>query len=350
MTDRLPLTLADAFDAFLLPTMVVDTDLRVTMVNTAAEQVIGHSRDDALGCTLAELMGSDARVAATFDLNPINVGGELRGFVAVGRPGDDPVNPVGELRHQFLRAVSHELRTPLTAVVGYSETLRLHGASIDESRTADILTRLSRNAVRLRSLLDDLLDVDRLSRGVVMLDARLVDLSEPVLAAVEHAVSPSAQVRVRAEHVIAQADPPKVERIVENLLSNAIKHAGRSATVWVTLDHVDDHALIVVEDDGVGIPESDRARAFLPFEQGLASRRDANPGPGVGLNLARELTRLHGGEVVMTERDGGGLRVEVLLPISVGEPLQSVAGARGHDQNAEARVDRRDDVSPDARP
>lgn len=220
------------------------------------------------------------------------------------------------MRRHFLRTVSHELRTPLTSVIGYAETLRVHRHSLSDAQVDDLLVRLSRNAIALRSLMDDLLDVDRLSRGGLSLALQEADVSEAVVRAVEMQGAPPGRVRVAADHVVARVDQRRIERIVDNLISNSLKHGGRDVTVWVTLREDGDHLLLRVEDDGVGIATEDHERVFHAFEQGVASHTDANPGSGVGLNLVRELARRHGGDVTLSARDGGGLTVDVRLPLA----------------------------------
>lgn len=312
----MPITIEDAFASLDLAAIITDTDLRVLAANQAGRSLLGV--DEAVGRTLTEMMGSDVDVGMALDMQPIRTVDGRRGFVALGRSGDDPSKPVGELRRQFLRTVSHELRTPLTSVIGYAETLRAHHRSFDEDRLDDLLGRLVRNALSLHGLMDDLLDVDRLSRRSLSLELREVDVSRAVLRVVELKARPG-RLRAAVERVTAVVDVGKIERITDNLIANAVKHAGAGATAWVRLDVDGPDVLLVVEDDGIGIDPADRERVFLPFEQGVASRTDASPGSGIGLNLVRELARLHGGDVTLHTRDGGGLRVEVRLPL-VGPP------------------------------
>jgi PAS domain S-box-containing protein len=239
----------------------------------------------------------------------------IRDVLAREQAAAERLRRVDDLRQTFLRAVSHELRTPLTAVVGYAETLRYHRARLDDAQADALIERLLRNALRLRSLLDDLLDIDRLSRGSLTVETRPADLAQVVLAAIDAIDVAAGRVRVEAVPTTCRVDRAKVERIVDNLVTNALKHGGPGVTVWVRVGEEDGEGVIEVADDGVGIPAELRERIFQPFEQGAASATAPSPGTGLGLTLVREFVRLHDGRVEVDERDGGGARFRVRLPV-----------------------------------
>ena len=227
----------------------------------------------------------------------------------------DELRAVDDLRQTFLRAVSHELRTPLAGVLGYAETLREHRHHLPEDSVSQLVDRLVRNASRLRDLLDDLLDIDRLARGTLVADRRRTDLGATVLRAVELVGAPLGQVRVEVQPVEAQVDAAKIERIVDNLVHNAVRHAGANATVWVRLSQDGDEVLLEVEDDGPGIDPGIREKLFEPFEQGSTASSDASPGTGLGLSLVRQFVGLHDGTIDVGEGAAGGARFEVRLPM-----------------------------------
>jgi signal transduction histidine kinase len=115
-----------------------------------------------------------------------------------------------------------------------------------------------------------------------------------------------------------------ISRIVENLLMNAARHTPPGCQVWVKVLPQDDDVLIVVEDDGPGLPEEHRDSIFQPFEHGPMTSVH-NPGVGVGLSLVAKFAELHGGRVWVEERDGGGASFRVLIPR--GDPEVVPAGA-----------------------
>lgn len=230
----------------------------------------------------------------------------------------EQLRAVDDLRGSFLRAVSHELRTPLAGVLGYAETLQEHRERLPEGSVTLLVDRLVRNATRLRGLLDDLLDIDRLARGTLVAERRELDVSQTVLRVVEMVGAPLGQIRVDVQPTTAWVDGPKFERIVDNLVHNAVRHAGLSATVWVHLAVEDDQLVLVVEDDGPGIDVEHRERMFEPFEQGAGASADASPGTGLGLSLVQQFVALHQGAVSVGESATGGARFEVRMPLTPG--------------------------------
>ena len=219
---------------------------------------------------------------------------------------------IDELRNSILSTVSHELRTPLTAILGFSMTLEEKGDRLDEETRAVMVSTLSRQARKLDRLLSDLLDIDRLRRGFVPPSFHETDVG----LLVEHAVtafSPESHaIEVHAESVPAQVDAPKVERIVDNLLANAVNHTPPGTKISVRVEANGDGVLIMVDDDGPGIAETDREAIFDLFTRGTG--HDFVPGTGIGLSLVSQFTALHGGRAWVEETPSGGASFRVLLP------------------------------------
>jgi two-component system sensor histidine kinase KdpD len=149
----------------------------------------------------------------------------------------------------FLNAVSHELRTPLAAIVGIALTLKRAGSSLTKEDGADLVDRLAANAGKLNRLLSDLLDLDRLNRGIVTPQLRRTDLAA-LVARIATEWETERPLELAVEPVVAQVDPAKVERIVENLLANADRHTTADTPVWVKLARQDHGVLLAVEDAG----------------------------------------------------------------------------------------------------
>jgi PAS domain S-box-containing protein len=222
-----------------------------------------------------------------------------------------------DMKNTFLAAVSHELRSPLTSILGLSLTLERTTSLPPEDRQ-DLVERLSANAQKLDKLLKDLLDVDRLHRGIVEPQLRACDvgaLARGVLAEMD--VPADRRIVVEAEPVTTRVDAAKVERIVENLVTNAIRHAPVEGTIWVRVAPLDGGVLLIVEDDGPGIPPEHRRTIFEPFRQG-PRRGAATPGTGIGLSLVHRFAELHGGRAWVEERAGGGASFRVFLPDGTG--------------------------------
>jgi PAS domain S-box-containing protein len=223
---------------------------------------------------------------------------------------------VEQMKDVFLTAVSHELRTPLTALIGHATTLQRHSRALDEDLRDECVSGVVRNAAKLNVLLADLLDVDRLARGVVEPRRHLLRLDDLVRSVVTGFDPEGTRTEVVLDECVARVDPPKVERIVENLLGNAAKYvpAGSRVTVRLAVEG-DDMAVLAVEDRGPGVPDDLKAAVFEPFRRGDNLREHA-PGTGIGLSLVVGFARLHGGHAWVEDRPGGGSSFRVALPLA----------------------------------
>lgn len=229
------------------------------------------------------------------------------------REATQRLRALDEMKNTFLEAVSHDLRTPLTSILGSAVTLEQSGMDIPREDAIDLLQRIASNARKLERLLGDLLDLDRLQRGIITPQRRRIDVGALVRGAVqEFEQLGGREVECGSDELIANVDPPKVERIVENLLSNASRHTSPDSRIWVRVERRKDGLLLVVEDEGGGVPDELKAAIFEPFRQGPGPA-SASPGVGVGLSLVARFAELHGGRAWVEDRPGGGASFRVLL-------------------------------------
>jgi PAS domain S-box-containing protein len=219
-----------------------------------------------------------------------------------------------EMKNTFLQAVSHDLRTPLAAILGLAVTLERADLDLDVEEANDLARRISGNARKLDRLVTDLLDLDRLARGIVEPKLHPTDVAALVRRVVsESDVSAVRDIVLDVEPVVVPLDASKVERIVENLLSNTVRHTPVGSRVWVRVTADPEGALIVVEDEGPGVRPEIRTAVFEPFLQGPDAPTHS-PGVGVGLALVARFAELHHGRAWVEDRDGGGASFRVLLP------------------------------------
>jgi signal transduction histidine kinase len=232
------------------------------------------------------------------------------------REATQRLRALDEMKNTFLEAVSHDLRTPLTSILGSALTLEQTGHDLSRSDAADLVDRIAANARKLERLLGDLLDLDRLQRGIVTPQRRSTEIAELVRRSVADVDIPDGRsIDVEVEPATVAVDAAKVERIIENLVSNALRHTPSAAKVWVRAAARDGGLELVVEDDGPGIPDELREAIFEPFRQAPGSSTAAHsPGVGIGLSLVRRFAELHGGRAWVEERPGGGASFHVFLP------------------------------------
>jgi signal transduction histidine kinase len=223
----------------------------------------------------------------------------------------DELRRVDNMKDVFLSAISHELRTPLTSVQGFARTLLAKHQEIDAELQAELLGRLADNADRLADLIDDLLAIDRIARGVLEPIRRPLCLSELVEAVIGAIPGTADRVTVAGEIVHAELDGAMVQRIIENLVVNALRHTPEGTRVVVATSDEADAVVLVVEDDGPGIPAPLRSEVLEPFRQGAAA---PVRGAGIGLAVVRHFAELHGGDVTVEDADRGGTRVVVRIP------------------------------------
>jgi PAS domain S-box-containing protein len=221
---------------------------------------------------------------------------------------------VDEMKNTFLQAVSHELRTPLSAVLGFALTLEREEVRLEPDESREIVHRLAVNARKLERLLSDLLDLDRLGRGIIAPRRRTIDvgrLAETVVDGMD--ITDDHRVTVEAQPTQCDVDPAKVERIIENLVSNAVRHTPAGTAIWVRVSQEEGGVLLEVTDNGPGVPEDLREAIFEPFRQ-APGLRPHSPGVGMGLTLVARFAELHGGKAWVEPREGGGASFRVFLP------------------------------------
>ena len=222
------------------------------------------------------------------------------------------------LKDEFIAALSHELRTPLQPILGWTEVLRRHG-SLDDV-TTQALEAIRRNIRQQVRLVDDLLDLSRIVHGKFQLRFESFDLRDHVRSAAEPFEETAALRRVRLTMTLPPTpvtmwgDGVRVQQIASNLIANAVKFTPPGGHIGVHLVASEGEALLEVEDTGDGIAPEDMPVIFEAFRQGGSRRRG---GLGIGLDLVKRLTELHGGTVeVYSEGSGYGARFQVRLPLA----------------------------------
>jgi PAS domain S-box-containing protein len=224
------------------------------------------------------------------------------------------------IKDEFLATLSHELRTPLNAMLGWIRMLRAR--TLDPETSERAIETIDRNIQLLTRLVEDVLDVSRITTGTMRLEVRPVLLG-PVIEAVVESVQPAARakgihlgVSLDASLGPVAGDAARLQQVVWNLVSNAIKFTGRDGRVEIHLEERASHAQIRVADTGKGIAPDFLPRVFDRFSQEDSSRTRAHSGLGLGLAIVRHLVELHGGTVSADSAgEGRGATFIVRLPL-----------------------------------
>jgi len=223
------------------------------------------------------------------------------------------------LRKEFVANVSHELRTPLSLIRGYVETLR-EGAWKDAQRAPEFLETVDKNVQRLCAIVADLLDLSKLDSAGEIAKLKPIDVG-PFLEKVRETFQPLAAkkqqtlvVELNPKDITVEADPDLLERAIGNLVDNAIKYTPDEGTVRLRASAAPEAVLLVVEDNGVGIPEKDIPRIFERFYRVDKSRSREMGGTGLGLAIVKHVAQLHGGAVSVQSRVGYGSTFTLRLP------------------------------------
>ena len=229
-------------------------------------------------------------------------------------------------KDEFLAMLAHELRNPLAPIRAAADLLAI--ANLGEERIRQTSAVISRQVQHMSSLVDDLLDISRVTRGLIELAGTDLDIKRVVADAVEQ-VRPLVEARLHELTVISPAEPAHVmgdhKRLVQilaNILNNAVKYTQRGGRIRVKTETTDEHVLLSVEDNGAGVPLALQPYVFELFSQAARSSDRAQGGLGIGLALVKSLVGLHGGQVTChSDGPGAGSRFTVTLPRMKADPM-----------------------------
>ncbi len=328
--------------------LVVDADMRVVASNQAALRVFNRAPGKLKNQRLTELTRNPAVYSAfldalkgneksdvkvetrdagrrVYDLRvvPLGSGQDKQTSGAIGVFFDiTQLEKLERVRQEFLLNVSHELRTPLTAILAFVETLE-GGALEDPENSRRFLSIIRKNAARMHTLIDDILELNAIEAGNVSVTAREVDLCPLAQDVVSSLMSKATSREISINNTVASgtlvlADPKRLEQMLTNLVDNAIKFNRAGGRVTIKCDNRE-RTRILIQDTGEGIPAQHLERLFERFYRVDRARTREVGGTGLGLAIVKHLARAHGGEVRVTSELGQGSIFEIDLPRQVAQ-------------------------------
>ncbi len=247
----------------------------------------------------------------------------LRAEIEHRKRAEEALKETDRRKDEFLAMLAHELRNPLAPMSNALHIVRMRGGTLDGT-VKQSWEIMERQVEHLSRLVDDLLDVGRITRGKIKLQMEPVDVATIVARAVEgsrplvEARGHTLEVSVPKERILVEGDTTRLAQILWNLLNNSAKYTPEDGHIWLTVEEVNREVVIRVKDTGLGIRAAILPRIFDLFTQAERTLDRSEGGLGIGLTLVRRLTELHGGRVeAFSEGPGRGSEFVVRLPLLV---------------------------------
>ncbi|WP_077341185.1 response regulator [Pseudocolwellia agarivorans] len=353
---RLSAVIDNVVDAII----TIDAYGKIESFNRAATTIFGYSEDEVIGKNVKMLMpdpyqkehdGYLAHHNKTGEKKIIGIGREVTGKrknnstfpmeLAVSEVSlDDTKYFVGIVRDiterkrielmqkEFISTVSHELRTPLTSISG-SLGLMLGGVTGElPEKAKELLVIANNNSESLIHLINDILDIEKMSAGKMSFDLNVTDITPVILNAIEANKGYGEKLNVsftfsstHTAPLMVNIDEKRIEQVMSNLLSNAAKYSPTHEVVTITLEVLADEVHISVHDQGKGIPKPFRAHIFDKFSQADSSDTRQKGGTGLGLHITKAIVKEHNGRIDFSCDKGNGTTFRFTLPLYTETPL-----------------------------
>ncbi|GAA3720949.1 ATP-binding protein [Salinicoccus jeotgali] len=324
--------------------MLVNQDGKVTLMNASMEKFLSQHKDNLIGQPyekVGERFALSPHIHAVFETNE-KVHEEVHSYYPHERIMDAHLAPyygqgwqqcgviivlhditeirrLEKMRSDFVANVSHELKTPVTSVRGFSETL-MSGEVTDEETTQQFLKIIHDESQRLDRLIRDLLNLSKIEKQEMPLNLEPLNLT-----ALAHEVSVTLQGAIEekktrlalpdpSRDVYLEGDEDRLRQIILNLVGNGINYTAEGGAVKLSLKEDTNNVRLIIEDDGIGIPEESLPRIFERFYRVDRARSRHSGGTGLGLAIVKHLIESHRGEIEVESREGEGTTFTVTLP------------------------------------
>jgi len=348
---------------------LMTTDPRgiITDVNKQMEELTGCTRDELIGAPFKDYFTDPERAEGAiklvlgegkvtdYELTACSRDGKetvvsynattfhdrdrkLRGVFAAARDVTErkryehSLQEADRRKNEFLAMLAHELRNPLSPILTALQVIRLKKGKVGQQSYEEIVQSaclmMERQVAQMVRLVDDLLDVSRISRGKILLRREKIELASAIYAAVE-VIKPQCErmeqtltVTLPPNQIFLNADPARLAQVVGNLLNNASKFTNKGGNIWLSIEQRGDQVEIRVRDSGIGIAADQLSRIFEMFVQIDSSLERSVSGLGIGLTLVKTLVELHEGTVeVQSVAINQGSEFIIRLPILMETPI-----------------------------
>jgi PAS domain S-box-containing protein len=279
--------------------------------------------DDIKGAVLVVCDISERRQAQALELERVKLATEVaerQKAEAEIRKALIAEQELSELKSRIVAMISHEYRTPLAVILTSTELLKRYSTQLSQEKQQTYLDRIQMGVKQMAQLVEEVLTFNKAQAGELQFNPEPLDVEDFCLQLVDEQ-----RLMVGDRYTLtyhpqlssgeAEWDKQMLRHIVTNLLSNAIKYSAKGTTVSLSLRREDDTLIIQVQDQGIGIPESEQPRLFSPFFR--ASNVSTIAGTGMGLSIVKNCVDLHQGEIAIASEVGKGTTVTVTLPVSV---------------------------------
>ena len=236
---------------------------------------------------------------------------ELEPFARTIRKQHTDILSAAKARQDFTANVSHELKTPLTAISGYAQLL--DGGMVEEENKKHFYQEIQKNADRLLALINDIIKLSELDRKEPATEIDLCEIAKECTANLElSAAQADVSIAFEGEPCIIHGNRQMIEELAENLIQNAIRYNNPGGRVWVSVMKKE-HPVLLVKDNGIGIPANDQEHVFERFYRVDKSRSKKSGGTGLGLAIVKHIVEIHNASILLDSALNVGTTIEILF-------------------------------------
>ncbi|UCH83046.1 MAG: GAF domain-containing protein [Candidatus Latescibacterota bacterium] len=315
----------DGDESMLVENTWGDIDMLVVPFTDESDAIVGYlsvENPEEANISLGDIIESLENIAAIAVLGVRNarVFEELSSKNEKLKVYADKLTNLNKMKSDFVTTISHEFRTPLTSIKAYCDTLIKNADAVDHELLKEFLCVIDEESGRLMTLVEDILDFSQIESGALKFERRSCNLNEMVISATSELAKNfefkniTLHQKLPKDNVFVQGERDLIKQLLVSLLHNATKFSKNDGNVWLRLEEEVAAVRLVVEDDGIGIPEDQLEKVFEQFYQVDSSSTREHGGSGLGLALCKSIVDWHDGKIWVQNLGGTGARFVVVIP------------------------------------